>query len=137
MGCPDPSDGVGRGRSTPSVFTRGATLHYLLIYADAAILMPSLFERPIVTAPDGKFHLFDPIYKVGSLGGPTSVLHGVVSAIHAHTPTHRGMGMENERIYIYTLHAAGRGTLRLCALHVALCLATPSNICSPHAACYI
>jgi hypothetical protein len=34
------------------------------------------WNGPIVTGPDGTYHLYDPIYKVGSLGGPTAILHG-------------------------------------------------------------
>eukprot|EP00037_Helgoeca_nana_P002527 m.34416 g.34416 ORF g.34416 m.34416 type:complete len:358 (+) comp12652_c0_seq1:44-1117(+) len=39
------------------------------------------WNGPIVTAPDGKFHMYDPIYREGSLGGPTSVLHGVATTV--------------------------------------------------------
>jgi hypothetical protein len=39
------------------------------------------WNGPIVAAPDGKYHIFDPIYKVGSLGGPTSILHGVADVV--------------------------------------------------------
>lgn len=39
------------------------------------------WNGPIVTAPDGKFHIFDPIYREGSLGGPTAVLHGVADVV--------------------------------------------------------
>lgn len=37
------------------------------------------WNGPIVTALDGMLHTFVPIYKVGSLGGPTSILHGVAT----------------------------------------------------------
>jgi hypothetical protein len=36
---------------------------------------------PIMTAPDGSFHLFSPLYKNGSLSGPTSTKHGVAQVI--------------------------------------------------------
>jgi len=39
------------------------------------------WNGPIVKGPDGKFHLFDPIYKVKSLGGPTAVLHGIADTV--------------------------------------------------------
>ena len=39
------------------------------------------WNGPIVAGPDGTFHLYDPIYKVGSLGGPTSVLHGTADVV--------------------------------------------------------
>ena len=38
------------------------------------------WNGPIVKAPDGKLHIFDPIYRVGSLGGPTSILHGTADS---------------------------------------------------------
>jgi len=38
------------------------------------------WNGPIVQGPDGKYHLFNPIYKVKSLGGPTAVLHGIADA---------------------------------------------------------
>lgn len=31
--------------------------------------------------PDGKYHLFDPLYKVGSLGGPPTMLHGTADVV--------------------------------------------------------
>lgn len=36
-----------------------------------------------IAGPDagGKFHIYDPIYRVKSLGGPTSILHGVADAV--------------------------------------------------------
>ena len=34
-----------------------------------------------MTAPDGTFHLFSPLYRNGSLSGPTTTLHGVASVI--------------------------------------------------------
>lgn len=36
---------------------------------------------PIMTAPDGTFHLFSPLYRNGSLSGPTSTKHGVAQVI--------------------------------------------------------
>jgi len=39
------------------------------------------WNGPIVTAPDGTFHIYDPIYKVGSLGGPTSIKHGTAKNV--------------------------------------------------------
>ena len=35
----------------------------------------------IMTAPDGTFHLFSPLYRNGSLSGPTSTKHGVAAVI--------------------------------------------------------
>ena len=35
----------------------------------------------VMTAPDGSFHLFSPLYRNGSLSGPTSTKHGVAQAI--------------------------------------------------------
>ena len=35
----------------------------------------------IMTAPDGTFHLFSPLYRNGSLSGPTSTKHGVAQVI--------------------------------------------------------
>jgi len=39
------------------------------------------WNGPIVTGPDGKFHIYNPIYRVGSLGGPTSILHGTADVV--------------------------------------------------------
>ena len=39
------------------------------------------WNGPIVTAPDGNFHIYVPIYLVGSLSGPTSIKHGIASVI--------------------------------------------------------
>ena len=40
------------------------------------------WNGPIVAAPDQKtFHIYVPIYNVGSLGGPTSILHGVATNV--------------------------------------------------------
>lgn len=36
---------------------------------------------PIISAPDGTFHLFSPLYRNGSLSGPTSTKHGVAHVI--------------------------------------------------------
>ena len=36
---------------------------------------------PIMTAPDGTFHLFMPLYRNGSLSGPTSMKHGIAQVI--------------------------------------------------------
>ena len=38
------------------------------------------WNGPIVKA-EGKYHIYDPIYKVGSLGGPTAILHGTADVI--------------------------------------------------------
>jgi len=39
------------------------------------------WNGPIVTDKNGQYHIFDPIYKEGSLGGPTSILHGVAANV--------------------------------------------------------
>ena len=39
------------------------------------------WNGPIVGPVDGKYHIYNCIYKVGSLGGPTSILHGTSSAV--------------------------------------------------------
>lgn len=39
------------------------------------------WNGPIVTGPDGLFHIYDPIYREGSLGGPTAILHGVATNV--------------------------------------------------------
>jgi len=62
-----------------------------LAYAETPASGKSLFDAgasrnntwggPIMTAPDGSFHLFSPLYRNGSLSGPTSTKHGVASAI--------------------------------------------------------
>lgn len=36
---------------------------------------------PIMTAPDGRFHLFSPLYRNGSLSGPTTMKHGVATVV--------------------------------------------------------
>ena len=36
---------------------------------------------PIMIAPDGTFHLFSPLYRNGSLSGPTTTKHGVAQVI--------------------------------------------------------
>lgn len=39
------------------------------------------WNGPIVTDPTGLFHIYVPLYKVGSLGGPTTVLHGIAKNV--------------------------------------------------------
>lgn len=39
------------------------------------------WNGPIVTGPDGQLHIFVPIYKVGTLEGPTSVMHGIAADV--------------------------------------------------------
>lgn len=39
------------------------------------------WNGPIVGPVDGKYHIYNCIYKVGSLGGPTSILHGTSSTV--------------------------------------------------------
>jgi len=70
----------------PWIGTACTTLAYKVTPASGKNLYNNSDPRntwngPIVTGPDGKFHLYDPIYKVGSLGGPTSVLHGVSDVV--------------------------------------------------------
>lgn len=36
---------------------------------------------PIMTAPDGTYHLFSPLYRNGSLSGPTTMKHGVATVV--------------------------------------------------------
>ena len=36
---------------------------------------------PIMSAADGTYHLFSPLYRNGSLSGPTTTMHGVASVI--------------------------------------------------------
>jgi hypothetical protein len=39
------------------------------------------WNGPIVATPDGKYHLYDPLYNKGSLGNPPSIMHGVADNI--------------------------------------------------------
>lgn len=39
------------------------------------------WNGPIVAGPDGKYHIYDPIYRVGSLSNPTSIMHGMAENI--------------------------------------------------------
>ena len=39
------------------------------------------WNGPIVGPVDGKYHIYNCIYEVGSLGGPTSILHGTSSTV--------------------------------------------------------
>lgn len=39
------------------------------------------WDGPIVTGPDGKLHMYLPLYKPGSLGSPQSLLHGLADAV--------------------------------------------------------
>jgi len=39
------------------------------------------WNGPIVRDANGKFHIYDPIYHVGSLGGPTSIKHGTADNV--------------------------------------------------------
>lgn len=39
------------------------------------------WNGPIVTGPDGRFHLFAPLYPKTNLGQPTAILHGVADVI--------------------------------------------------------
>ena len=63
------------------------SLAYAMTPASGKVLFDSgashnnTWGGPIMTAPDGTFHLFSPLYKNGSLGGPTTTLHGVASVI--------------------------------------------------------
>jgi hypothetical protein len=62
-------------------------LAYALTPASAKSLFDSGASKnntwggPIMTAPDGTFHLFSPLYRAGSLSGPTSTKHGVAQVI--------------------------------------------------------
>ena len=62
-------------------------LAYALTPASAKSLFDSGASRnntwggPIMTAPDGTFHLFSPLYRNGSLSGPTTTKHGVAQVI--------------------------------------------------------
>ena len=40
------------------------------------------WNGPIVKDPDGKYHLYNPLYTVGSLGGPPFVMHGVADNVY-------------------------------------------------------
>lgn len=48
---------------------------------DSGASRKNTWGGPIMVAPDGSFHLFSPIYRNGSLSGPTSTKHGVASVI--------------------------------------------------------
>lgn len=39
------------------------------------------WNGPIVQSPDGKYHLYCPLYNVGSLGGPPTIKHGVANSV--------------------------------------------------------
>jgi len=62
-----------------------------LAFAETPASAKSLFDSgssrnntwggPIMTAPDGTFHLFSPLYRNGSLSGPTTMKHGVASVV--------------------------------------------------------
>lgn len=39
------------------------------------------WNGPIVTGPDGTYHIYVPIYAVGSLSSPQSVLHGIATSV--------------------------------------------------------
>lgn len=64
------------------------------------------WNGPIVTDANGKYHLFDPIYKVRSLGGPTAILHGIASNVTGpydwvSQPTLPTGGGENPAFVVY------------------------------------
>jgi hypothetical protein len=68
---------------------------------------------PIVTAPDGKlFHLYDPIYRVGSLGGPTAIKHGTADAVTGPYNWHHlpdmPAGGENPAFVVFKNESTGR-----------------------------
>ena len=39
------------------------------------------WNGPIFRGSDGKYHLYNPLYKVGSLGGPPTIMHGTADVI--------------------------------------------------------
>jgi hypothetical protein len=39
------------------------------------------WNGPIVAGTDGKYHIYDPIYKKGSLGGPPRIMHGIADSV--------------------------------------------------------
>ena len=73
------SDGVGvMITRAPCVCARACFGH---LFRDLYTCVKSTLHRPIVTGPDGRFHIYDPIYRVGSLGGPTSIKHGTAANV--------------------------------------------------------
>jgi hypothetical protein len=64
------------------------------------------WNGPIVTAPDGTFHIYVPVYRPGSLSGPFTMKHGWASVVtgpydwtsHADLPTNHG---ENPAALVY------------------------------------
>ena len=49
------------------------------------------WNGPIVKdpLPGGKFHLYNPLYNVGSLGGPPTVLHGIADDVYGPWDWHK------------------------------------------------
>eukprot|EP00040_Diaphanoeca_grandis_P040755 m.262103 g.262103 ORF g.262103 m.262103 type:complete len:363 (-) comp44380_c0_seq1:127-1215(-) len=70
------------------------------------------WNGPIVTGPDGKYHLYNPIYHAGSLGGPTSVLHGVATNITGpydwSSPPLKTNGGENPAAVVFKNETTGK-----------------------------
>lgn len=69
-----------------SVSTQCGVLQYAVTPSTAKSLYPisvpnNTWNGPIVQDENGTFHLFDPIYAVGSLGGSLGILHGVANQI--------------------------------------------------------
>jgi len=72
------------------------------------------WNGPIAKSPtDGKYHIFDPIYHVGSLGGPTAILHGVADTVTGpwdwtSKPTIPTLGGENPAHVAFTDAKTGK-----------------------------
>ena len=76
------------------------------------------WNGPIVTGPDGVYHIYVPIYKVGSLGGPTSIKHGVAHSVTgpwdwASMPDLPTEGGENPAFVVYPDAATGKSKYTL------------------------
>lgn len=81
------------------------------------------WNGPIVTAPDGKYHIFDPLYDKGSLGGPPRVMHGVADNItgpwdwHSQKDACTKCG-ENPAFVVYEVESSnGRGGFRTATVY--------------------
>ena len=71
------------------------------------------WNGPIVIGPDGKkAHIYVPIYKVGSLGGPTDILHGTADVVTGpwdwSKPTLPTQGGENPAFITYQDPKSGK-----------------------------
>jgi hypothetical protein len=76
------------------------------------------WNGPIVTGPSGIFHAYIPIYKVKSLGGPTSIKHGTATTVTgpynwSNSDLLTGKNVENPAFVVFKNESSGKDVYSL------------------------